>query len=92
MDGWWGGVAVGASTEEIGERGYSARLSLDGSKVVAADYLKQETSSAMDPMCGRPAPKWLLAYGDTAALAPACLCVALPGLGANPDSTAGAGY
>lgn len=37
-----GGVGVGASTEEIRERGYSVRLSLDGSKVVAADYLKQE--------------------------------------------------
>lgn len=41
--GWaGGGVGVGASTEEIRERGYSVRLSLDGSKVVAADYLKQE--------------------------------------------------
>ena len=85
-------MGVGASTEETGERGYSARLSLDGSKVVAADYLKQEASSAVDPMCGRPAPKWFLAYGDAVALAPACLCVALPGLGAKPDSTAGAGY
>ena len=86
------GRGIGASAEEVGDRGYSVRLSLQGSWVVAADYLKLEPSWAVDTACGRPAPKSILARGDAAAVVPACLCVALPVLRANPDSTAGAGY
>lgn len=82
----------GASAKEVTDRGCSARLSLEGSRVVSADYLKPEPLWLMDTVCGRPAPEMLLAHWDMAALIPACLWVVLLVFGANPDSRAGAGY
>nr|XP_010948911.1 PREDICTED: fibroblast growth factor 16 [Camelus bactrianus] len=77
------GRGIEATAQEVEGSGCSARLSLDGSGVVAADYLELEPSWAVDTVCGRPAPESLFTGGSVAAVAPVCLWVALPGMGAR---------
>lgn len=75
-----GGVGVGASTEEIRGKGLQREAEPDGSKVVAADYLKQEPYRPWTSVCDLPAPAGFWLMGTRQPWHLPNLCVALPGL------------